>query len=70
MENPRDAQANTVVEIAPDGDLLLIVGPEETRLRVHSMSLMAASKPFSVMFGPDGKEGHDMDRGISIMSTL
>ncbi|KAL3587778.1 hypothetical protein FPOAC2_13677 [Fusarium poae] len=60
MENPRDTQTNTVVEIDPDGDLLLIVGPEETKLRVRSMLLMAASKPFSVMFGPNWKEGHDM----------
>ncbi|KAF5702947.1 hypothetical protein FGLOB1_9320 [Fusarium globosum] len=60
MENPRDTPTNTVVEIAPDGDLFLIVGPEETKLRVRSMLLMAASKPFSVMFGPNWKEGHDM----------
>jgi hypothetical protein len=60
IENLRDAQTNTVVEIAPDGDLFLIVGPEETKLRVRSMLLMAASKPFSVMFGPNWKEGHDM----------
>jgi hypothetical protein len=60
MENSKDAEANTVFEIAADGDLILIAGPQETRLRIHSMSLMAASKVFSVMFGPDWKEGHDM----------
>ncbi|KAH7019591.1 hypothetical protein EDB80DRAFT_600972 [Ilyonectria destructans] len=60
MENPRDTQTNTVVEIAPDGDLILIVGPEETKLHIHSMLLIAVSKPFSAMFGPDWKEGHDM----------
>ncbi|WZH50277.1 uncharacterized protein QYS62_011521 [Fusarium acuminatum] len=59
MENPSNAQANTVVKIAPDGDLILMVGPEETKLRVRSILLMAASKPFSVMLGPDWKEGHD-----------
>ncbi|KAF4960489.1 hypothetical protein FSARC_10457 [Fusarium sarcochroum] len=64
MESPRDAKVSTVVQIAADGDLLLIVGPEETRIRVHSTSLMAASKPFSVMLGPHWKEGqnkHDHD---------
>jgi hypothetical protein len=45
MENPSIAQANTVVKIAPDGDLILMVGPEETKLRVYSILLMAASKP-------------------------
>ncbi|KAM5360762.1 hypothetical protein BFJ70_g16769 [Fusarium oxysporum] len=60
MEDPTDTKPNTVVEIAPDGDLVLIVGPEETKLRVRSILLMAASKPFSVMLGPDWKEGHDM----------
>jgi len=60
MENPINTQTNTVVEIAPDGDLILIVGPEEARFHVHSMLLKAVSKPFSVMFGPDWKEGHDM----------
>lgn len=60
MENPKDTQTNTIVEIAPDGDLILIVGPEEAKLHVHSMLLRAVSKPFSTMFGPDWKEGHDL----------
>lgn len=60
MENPRDTQTSTIVEIAPDGDLILIVGPEEAKLHVHSMLLRAVSKPFSAMLGPDWKEGHDL----------
>ncbi|KAI3573851.1 hypothetical protein IWW34DRAFT_634180 [Fusarium oxysporum f. sp. albedinis] len=60
MENPTGTKPNTVVEIASNGDLVLIVGPEETKLRVRSTLLMAASKPFSVMLGPDWKEGHNM----------
>ncbi|KAF4969905.1 hypothetical protein FSARC_2962 [Fusarium sarcochroum] len=60
MENPRDAQASVVVEVAREGNLLLTVGPEETILRVHSTLLMAASKPFYVMLGPNWKEGHDV----------
>lgn len=60
MKNSRDTQTNEVIEVAPDGDLILIVGPEETKLLVHSMLLRAVSKPFSVMFGPDWKEGQAM----------
>ena len=49
-----------VVNIATDGDVILIVGPEKARLRVQSLFLKAVSNPFSVMFGPDWKEGHDI----------
>ncbi|KAG5655665.1 hypothetical protein KAF25_009164 [Fusarium avenaceum] len=59
MNNPTDAKPNTVVEIASDGDLILMVGPEELELRVRSILLMAVSKPFSAMLGPHWKEGHD-----------
>ncbi|KAL1852454.1 hypothetical protein VTK73DRAFT_9215 [Phialemonium thermophilum] len=57
MENSGDTQTDTVVEIAPDGDLILVVGPEEAKLRVHSVFLTAVSEPFSAMLGPDWKEG-------------
>jgi len=57
QETPRPTE---FVEISPDGDLILIVGPEEAKLQVHSMLLVAVSKLFSVMFGLDWKEGHDM----------
>ncbi|KAM6484669.1 hypothetical protein HDV62DRAFT_304104 [Trichoderma sp. SZMC 28011] len=60
METPNDTQTNTIVEIAPDGDLILIVGPEEAKLHVDSMMLRVASKPFSAMFGPNWKEGRDL----------
>lgn len=30
------------------------------KLRVHSLFLKAASRPFSAMFGPDWKEGHNL----------
>ncbi|KUJ21312.1 uncharacterized protein LY89DRAFT_577242 [Mollisia scopiformis] len=60
MEELRDNKPSTVVKIAADGDVILVVGPEKVKLRVHSLFLKAASKPFSVMFGPDWKEGHNM----------
>ncbi|KAH6952129.1 hypothetical protein DER45DRAFT_543630 [Fusarium avenaceum] len=59
MNNPTDTRPNTVIEIASDGDLILLVGPEESKFRVRSVLLMAASKPFSAMLGPHWKEGHD-----------
>jgi hypothetical protein len=56
MDNATDKSR----EIVSDGDILLVVGPDKTRLRVKSMLLMAASNPFSTMLGPNWKEGHDM----------
>lgn len=59
MNNSTDTKPNTVVEIAPDGDLILMVGPQESEFRVRSTLLMDVSKLFSAMLGPHWKEGHD-----------
>ena len=60
MEELKENKQSTVVEIVADGDVILVVGPEKVKLRVHSLFLKAASRPFSAMFGPDWKEGHYM----------
>ncbi|KAF2183159.1 hypothetical protein K469DRAFT_690264 [Zopfia rhizophila CBS 207.26] len=60
MDETRDNQPVTFVEIAADGDVILVVGLEKVKLRVRSLFLKAASKPFSAMFGPGWKEGHNM----------
>jgi hypothetical protein len=60
MEELRDNKPSTIIEIAADGDVILVVGPEEAKLRVHSLFLKAASKHFSAMFKLDWKEGHNM----------
>ncbi|KAH7407173.1 hypothetical protein BKA64DRAFT_408839 [Cadophora sp. MPI-SDFR-AT-0126] len=60
MDEPRDDKSSTVVNIAVDGDVILVVGPEKAKLRVLSLFLKAASKPFSAMFGPDWREGQNM----------
>ncbi|KAL2037631.1 hypothetical protein N7G274_009576 [Stereocaulon virgatum] len=56
--------------IAPDGDVILIVGPDKARLRVHSHALKMASKVFSAMLGPHFREGQGLNgflpREISI----
>jgi BTB/POZ domain len=66
MEELRDNKLSAIVEIAADGDVILVVGPEKVKLRVHSLFLKVASKPFSVMFGPDWKEGHNMLRPVEV----
>ena len=45
--------------IAPDGDVILIVGPGKVRLRVHAHALKMASKVFSAMLGPHFREGQE-----------
>jgi hypothetical protein len=49
MEELRDNKLSAIVEIAADGDVILVVGPEKVKLCVHSLFLKAASKPFSAM---------------------
>jgi hypothetical protein len=56
-------------DIAPDGDVILVVGPEKARLRVHSQFLRAASNVFAAMLGPCWKEGQGLFEGreVSLM---
>ncbi|CVL08701.1 uncharacterized protein FMAN_06860 [Fusarium mangiferae] len=49
-----------MVKIVPDGDIILVVGSDKTKLLIKSILLRAASKPFSAMLGPNWREGHDM----------
>ncbi|RFU34189.1 hypothetical protein B7463_g2175, partial [Scytalidium lignicola] len=60
MEDPRDNEQGMLVQIVADGDVVLVVGPEKVKLRVHSLFLKVVSKPFSAMLGPDWKEGHNI----------
>lgn len=46
-----------VINIAADGDIILVVGPAKLKIRVQSLILTAVSKPFSAMLGPNWKEG-------------
>jgi len=48
-----DNNPGTLVKIAADGDVILGVRLEEVKLRVHSLFLKTASKPFSAMLRPD-----------------
>ncbi|KAB5529048.1 hypothetical protein GE09DRAFT_1149475 [Coniochaeta sp. 2T2.1] len=46
-----------ISDIAPDGDIVFIVGEEKARLRVYSQCLRAASPVLNTMFGPKWSEG-------------
>ncbi|KAF5876279.1 putative btb poz domain-containing protein [Botrytis fragariae] len=60
MEHQGDRTTSTIINFAPDGDIILIVGPEMKRFRVHSLFLKAASKPFVAMFKWERQEGQDL----------
>jgi hypothetical protein len=47
-------------DIAADSNVVLLVGPEERRLRVSASSLANVSKVFRTMFGPYFSEGQDL----------
>jgi len=53
-----------VVEIAPDGDLILVVGKSDdmVKFKVHSLCLKLASKVFTAMFGPNWAEGKALSK--------
>jgi hypothetical protein len=56
----RSDEPEQVGDIAPHGDVILIVGAEEVRLRVHSRCLQSASKMFAALFGPYWSEGQKL----------
>ncbi|KAK3292383.1 uncharacterized protein B0H64DRAFT_406507 [Chaetomium fimeti] len=49
--------APITVDIAPDGDVVFIVGPTQRRIRVHSLFVKTASPVLDAMLGPNFKEG-------------
>lgn len=52
-------------DIAPDGDVVLVVGPDKSRMRVHSLALRCASKVFRTMFGPNWSEGQGLGTSVT-----
>jgi hypothetical protein len=53
------AGVNPLIRFADDGDLILVVGPEEVKFCVHSRFLTTVSEPFRAMLIPGSKEGND-----------
>lgn len=58
----RNAKLVPVLDISPDGDVVLVVGPQNVRLRIQSQVLRCASKVFSAMFGPTWSEGQGLSK--------
>jgi hypothetical protein len=58
--NPDIAVDERIYDIAVDGDVVFLVGPEKKRLRVYSLVLGNASKYFKAMFGPNFMEGQNL----------
>jgi len=60
----------TLGEIAPDGDIILVIGASQARLCVHSCLLKTASRVFKAMFGPHFSEGQKTDPNDSKKEVL
>ncbi|KPM44567.1 hypothetical protein AK830_g2019 [Neonectria ditissima] len=60
MSTTEYTEPGPVKDIASDGDVVLVVGLEKTRLRVYSQCLRSASKVFRVMLGPNWSQGQEM----------
>lgn len=62
MAETQDNSLTAIVNIAADGDVILVVGPEKIRFCVYLLILKAALKLFSAMLGSNGKEGCDLHK--------
>ena len=58
METKRNNSSSA--DIAPDSDVVFLVGPEEKRLRVYSLFLKNALKYFNALLGPHFSEGQNL----------
>jgi len=58
----RNCKLDPVPDISPDGDVVLVVGPRNVRLRIQSQVLRCASKVFGAMFGPTWSEGQGLSK--------
>lgn len=61
FDNEINDTRDPLADIAPHGDVVLLIGPDKACLRVWSQCLRTASTVFDVMFGPYWSEG----RGLS-----
>ncbi|KAM7189011.1 hypothetical protein V8F20_010314 [Naviculisporaceae sp. PSN 640] len=58
-ESPKTKTPETVI-IASDGNAILVIGPEQIRLRVSTVTLGLASKVFKAMFSANWLEGQNL----------
>jgi hypothetical protein len=52
---------SATADIAPDGDVILVVGAGMKRLKAYSLVLKSASRVFGAMLGPRFSEGQRLD---------
>ncbi|KAL2192952.1 hypothetical protein P885DRAFT_64422 [Corynascus similis CBS 632.67] len=55
-----ELSAQTTVDIAPDGDVVFVIGPSERRLRVYSLFVKTASPVLKAMLRPNFEEGQQL----------
>ena len=65
-----EESAGITVDIAPDGDVVFVVGTTERRLRVYSLFVKAASPVLNAMLRPNFKEGHELAETGSVEIAL
>jgi hypothetical protein len=56
----KELSARKTVDIAPDGDVVFVIGPSGTRLRVYSRFVKTASPVLDAMLGPNFEEGQQL----------
>ncbi|KAB5529047.1 hypothetical protein GE09DRAFT_1253334, partial [Coniochaeta sp. 2T2.1] len=59
-----------VNDIDPNGDVIMVVGPDKHEMRVSSNSLQLASKVFRAMLGPNWSEGQGLSKQSPPKVTL
>ncbi|KAK4245502.1 hypothetical protein C7999DRAFT_16311 [Corynascus novoguineensis] len=55
-----ELSAQATVDIAPDGDVVFVIGPTERRLRVYSLFVKIASPVLKAMLRPNFEEGQQL----------
>ena len=55
------------IEIVPDANCVLVVGPEMVRIPASSRFLSAASEPFRAIFGAETSEGSDLRGRVDLV---
>ena len=65
QDTPTEEAVRTLVvkdmNVAEDGDVILVVSEQGTRIQVHLLFLRFASRVFTIMLGPYYAEGEDLN---------
>lgn len=65
-----EESAQSTVNIAPDGDVVFVIGPTKKRLRVHSLFVKTASAVLNAMLRPNFEEGQQLAKTGSVEIAL